>query len=277
MKMKVLITVKTYPAISTKYGETVCTAGIKEDGKWIRIYPLPFRKLDYEKRFNKYDWVELELKRNTNDFRPESYRPLNFEEIQDLGNIKADGGTWEERRKFVLKNVYTNLEKLIGEAKDKQICTSLAVFKPNRILDFTYEKVEDSWDDKKVKYIESEKKQLNLFESKDEEDIENFEVVSKLPYKFKYKFTDDSGKESNLMIEDWETGALYWNTLRSCNGDEVRACEKVKEKYFNDLAKTRDLYFYLGTTKMNHFTARNPFVIIGAFYPKPIEQPGLFG
>ena len=73
MKMKILITVKTYPALSTKYGETVCTAGITEEGKWIRIYPLPFRKLDYDKRFNKYDWVELELKRNTNDFRRWGY------------------------------------------------------------------------------------------------------------------------------------------------------------------------------------------------------------
>jgi hypothetical protein len=39
---KVLITVKTYPTLSAKYGELVCTAGIKEDGAWVRIYPYPF-------------------------------------------------------------------------------------------------------------------------------------------------------------------------------------------------------------------------------------------
>lgn len=39
---KVLITVKTYPAISTKYDELVCTAGFREDGSWIRIYPVQF-------------------------------------------------------------------------------------------------------------------------------------------------------------------------------------------------------------------------------------------
>lgn len=48
---RVLITVKTYPTISKKYDELVCTAGILEDGTWIRIYPLPFRKLDYENRY----------------------------------------------------------------------------------------------------------------------------------------------------------------------------------------------------------------------------------
>lgn len=41
---KVLITVKTYPNLSTKYEELVCTAGFREDGTWIRIYPVQFRQ-----------------------------------------------------------------------------------------------------------------------------------------------------------------------------------------------------------------------------------------
>lgn len=44
MLMKVLVTVKTYPTISVKYDELVCTAGFREDGSWIRIYPIPFLK-----------------------------------------------------------------------------------------------------------------------------------------------------------------------------------------------------------------------------------------
>lgn len=46
------------------------------------------------------------------------------------------------------------------------------------------------------------------------------------------------------------------------------ACEKVKEKYFDNFSKTKDLYFYLGTTKKWHIRkAKNPFVIVGIFYP----------
>lgn len=45
-KEKIFITVKTYPSISASYGELVCTAGIREDGSWIRIYPVPFRTLE---------------------------------------------------------------------------------------------------------------------------------------------------------------------------------------------------------------------------------------
>jgi len=42
---RVYILVKTYPTISEKYAELVCTAGVLEDGSWIRLYPMPFRLL----------------------------------------------------------------------------------------------------------------------------------------------------------------------------------------------------------------------------------------
>ena len=35
---KVFITVKTYPTLSKSYDELVCTAGILDDGSWIRVY-----------------------------------------------------------------------------------------------------------------------------------------------------------------------------------------------------------------------------------------------
>ena len=75
------------------------------------------------------------------------------------------------------------------------------------------------------------------------------------------------------MIEDWEIGALYWKCLRSTNGDEKAALEKVRNKYYDDLAKTKDIYLFLGTTSEGHRRRwTNPFVIIGVFYPK-IDAP----
>ena len=50
---KVLITVKTYPTLSAKYDELVCTAGFREDGTWIRIYPVPFRKRPHQELWRK--------------------------------------------------------------------------------------------------------------------------------------------------------------------------------------------------------------------------------
>lgn len=55
---RILVTVKTYPTLSRKYGETVCTAGVREDGSWVRIYPVPFRRLEEKQQYSKFDWLE---------------------------------------------------------------------------------------------------------------------------------------------------------------------------------------------------------------------------
>lgn len=262
---KVLITVKTYPTISGKYDELVCTAGFLEDGTWIRIYPVPFRKRAYTEQYKKYDWIELDLVKNTSDFRPESYRPKTLDtEINVVGHIDTRGN-WEERKNFCLGKVYENLSELIAEAKDKEIGTSLAVFKPTEILDFYAEPVEREWSSKQKATLA----QQNLFEDK-------FEVVRKLPYKFKFRYKDNEGIVSNMMIEDWETGQLFWNCLARHEGNEQKAIEDVRKKYFDDFAMTKDLYFYLGTTKRNHYVSHNPFMIIGTFHPKKETQMKLF-
>jgi len=268
-KTKVLIAVKTYPTISGKYDELVCTAGFLEDGSWIRIYPVPFRKKEYKEQYRKYDWVEIELVKNKSDFRPESYRPYSLEsEIEKIGHLDT-AGNWRARKDIVFKKgVYTDMVKLIAEAKDKNIGTSLATFKPTKIKDFVYKAVDREWDRNKLEKL----KQINIFEKRGE----RLEVVKKLPYKFSYIFEDEYGKERKMMIEDWETGQLFWNSLRSSDGDEIKACEKVRQKYLDDLASTKDLHFFLGTTQLHHFTAPNPFIIIGAFYPKHESQLGLF-
>lgn len=264
---KVLIAVKTYPAFSTKYDEIVCTAGFKEDGSWIRIYPIPFRQLDYNKQYKKYDWIELDLIKNKSDFRPESFRPRSIDtEIKIINHIGTNDN-WSIRKNIVFKKVYTNLSLLIKEAKDRNITTSLATFRPTEIIDFVYKEVSRDWDESKLISL----RQCKLFEERNGK----IDIVRKIPYKFSFIFKDDEGKESKLMIEDWETGQLFWKCYDKHN-NETKACEDVRSKYLNDLASTKDLHFFLGTTKLNHFRAPNPFIIIGAFYPKIEKQFKLF-
>jgi hypothetical protein len=117
-RIKVLITVKTYPTVSTKYSELVCTAGFREDGSMIRLYPIPFRDLPYESQYKKYEWIEVDAERNPNDFRPESYRPRGS--IRVVGNVPP-GKAWDARRAIVLGKVFKNFEALISEAYDKKL------------------------------------------------------------------------------------------------------------------------------------------------------------
>lgn len=263
-KTRVLIAAKTYPTISGKYDELVCTAGFLEDGSWIRIYPIPFRKKSYTEQYSKYDWIEIDLVKNKSDFRPESYRPYSYDtEIKIVGKLDTKN-YWADRKKIALNNVHTNLASLIKDAHNKEICTSLAVFKPSKIIDFIAVEVERDWDKKKIEQLKANRDQTNLFEHPEDP----FEVVQKLPYKFSFIFEDDEGKQSKLMIEDWETGQLFWNCLAKHEGNESKAIEDVKYKYFEDFAKTKDLHFFLGTTAVHHYASKNPFMIIGTFHPK---------
>ncbi len=271
---KVLIAVKTYPSLSSKYDELVCTAGFLENGNWIRIFPIPFRKLEYDKRYSKYDWVEIDLTKNVGDFRPESYKPRSIENAFNVvGHIETHNN-WQQRKDIVLKKVYTNLTQLIAEAKDKTIATSLATFKPTEILDFIIEPVEREWDKEKLATLKAKAQQLHLFQN-----AENpFEVVNKLPFKFSYRFKDDEGTVSKLMIEDWEIGALYWKMLAKYDDHdrEEKACEDVRKKYWNDFVMTKALYLFLGTVYESHAkNYPNPFVIVGIFhptFPKPAKS-----
>ena len=275
-RKKVLLTVTTYPLPSRSYDELVCTAGVLEDGTWIRIYPVPLsfligkRKSGEIKSF-KYNWFEINLKKRTDDFRPESYSPENydFRDLKLLGKLDTKSN-WYLRKKYCLSNVYTSINSLIADSKAPKN-TSLATFKATEIIDFQVEEDERDW-----KPVWKEiRNQLDLFANEGNSELSK--MIPKVPYKFYYKFRDSEGKEPRLMIEDWEIGALYWKCLRSTNGDEKVALEKVRNKYYDDLAKTKDIYLFLGTTSEGHRRRwTNPFVIIGVFYPKIEAQFNLF-
>ena len=79
------------------------------------------------------------------------------------------------------------------------------------------------------------------------------------------------------MIEDWEIGALYWNCLKAAEGNEEVALARVREKYEEEFLMEKDIHLFLGTTKEWHMRrAKNPFVIIGVFYPKKETQLTMF-
>jgi len=59
-----------------------------------------------------------------------------------------------------------------------------------------------------------------------------------------------------------EAGTLYWNYLRSTNGDESMALAKVRQNCFDEFTK-QELHFIIGTTQQFHAVAPNPWVIVG--------------
>ena len=205
--------------------------------------------------------------KNKADPRPESFTPTNIDDIV-VGEKMSTKNNWAERKRFILdqNKIYTNRAKIVAGAHNNEF--SLVIFKPSKILGFKIEKADKDWKASRKEAAEAALKQGSLFEEPSSND--GFKLMPKLPYKFSYKFEDDTGKQSTLMIEDWEIGQLYWSCREYCT--EEAALQKVREKYWDDFVKNKDLYFFLGTTLQFHMkNAPNPYVIIGTFYP-PIEN-----
>ncbi len=271
---KVFITVKTYPQLSSSYGELVCTAGLLNGEQWIRIYPIPFRFLRDNQQYPKYSWITLDLERRTQDFRPESYRPRRgIDEPIQVGDVLGTQDAWAGRKAFVLKEVFTSMQELIELAKAKPEYKSLATLKPAEIVDFEIKKTDR---DRKEKFI-AQNQQGNIFETNDRGEMQTRQYVRKLPYKYSYKLlSEGDDRPRTMMIEDWEIGALFWNCLNKTDGDEDAANALVRQKYFDTFLEKHDVHLFLGTTLQHHHRSRNPFVIIGVFYPPKTSQLSLF-
>ncbi len=246
--IKVLITVKTYPTPSRRHREIVCTAGVKEDGSWIRLYPIDYRFRDYSQWYKKYQWIKVDVEKHSKDPRPESYRPVS--DIDILSDPISTNKNWEERKKYVLVKG-TRTMCWLQHQSQKEI--SLSIINPKIVNDFVWEKTSNVWTKEQLNAL----RELRLFDKNRPLELE------KIPYKFSYKFLcEEPGcKGHTMMIEDWEVMELFRN-MRTRYGEE-QALKKVKEKFLDEICSPkRDTYFFVGTV-LQHGT----WIIIGTFWP----------
>lgn len=246
---KVLITIKAPPNPSKKYQEANCCAGIDLDtGQWVRLYPIPFRLLDYSKRFPKYSIVSVDCQRPTRDKRIESYK-VDQDSIKILGHLDTKN-KWSERKKIVLPVLSPSFCKI---SKDISTNKSLGLFKPADI-EFDITKSVH----KNEKKLEAAYKQYYLFDKK-------LEPIEQIPFNFYYKFkchkTPDCPAHI-LKIHDWEIVQSY-RSWRYRYADQDILLEKIKEKWLDIAGPEKDVYFYVG----NMWQHPKQFMVLGVFYP----------
>lgn len=258
-RRKILIVTKTYPSISRKYKETVCTAGIllnddEQPVEWIRIYPIRFRKLGFEQRYKRYSVISAEVEKNDKDYRKESYR-INDESIQVVRQIGTTQ-SWQERKSLILPLSFSSVAEIKSQKK------SLGIIKPQSIEKYFCKATDREWSPKQLDTLA----QGDLFE----ESVD----LEKIPHQFGYQFTGGDGTKHRYTISDWEISELYRkcrdsSQLTTWQERERDSLEKVKQKYSNEFLSKKDLYFIVGNLK-NHI---NTFMIIGIFYPPIIPEP----
>lgn len=257
MKKQILITAKTYPSLSRRYDETVCTAGIElSDGqgpkRLLRVYPIPFRYEDNSKKFKLYSIIEADIEKDSSDSRIESHKIVN-DQYKIISEPLDTKNNWDKRKKIVLPLLQKSIEKIKSDGQ------SLGIIKPKEILSVSHEEDEREWSDSQ-KYNLGQQK---LFLKK--------KPLDKIPFKFYYQFRCDDKlceKAHNISVIDWGTLELY----RKMYGEAPFKSDGDKEKYAIEkviyklelFTKENDLYFIVGNQKLH----RNSFMIIGLFYPK---------
>lgn len=249
-KKQILVTVKAYPNPSKKYNETVCVAGIDlANNKWIRLYPIPFRDLEDEKKFKKYSIFEANVKKAVDDKRPESFK-IDVSSIKVIDRVGTKN-EWAARKKIISPTASNSFCEILNESSlnDK----SLGMFKPQRISFIcSKSKIKD------IKTRESCYAQPNLYNP-----LKN--VIEEIPFDFKYSFhciNEPACVGHTLQIIDWEIiqAYRYWRRLYK---EESVLLEKIKEKWLMMFSAEKDSYLFVGNWKR----FRSQFMVLGVFYP----------
>jgi hypothetical protein len=252
---KILILCKTYPSPSAKYAETSCVAGMDSEGRLIRIFPVPFRLLEGQQQFKKWQWISARVRKARDDHRPESHA-ISVDTIETLGSPISTKNEWKERREAIKAlPVFDDYAALEQARLDSNI--TLGLLKPSRLNGLQVTKIATpEWTEDELAKLEQEHTQAGLFEASDKAALA---TLRKLPYDFHYHYTcgiGEAAKNYKNKLVDWEAGALYWNLQHDADWES-----KFKQKFLVEFAE-KDLVFLMGT--IHRFP--DQWLIISVFY-----------
>lgn len=257
-RLRLLVTVKAYPAVSRKYGESVCVAGVTEPGpeqRWVRLFPVQFRELPRIQQFSKYQIIDLEVRSHSGDSRPESRRP-NLDSLS-LGRKLGARGSWPDRRPFIDPLMRASMCEIAQ--RQRQTGESLAVFHPREIMDFEWEEADGDWDERRGAVVS----QPSLM-------FPRGEALERIPYKFWYRYRCDEKRCSGhrQSIIDWELAQAFRRWQPEYR-DERGLLDALRHKWLDEMwAPDRDSALFVG----NQHRHPASFLVLGVYWPQ--REPG---
>lgn len=247
---RILITARTYPAPSTKDIEVSCTAGITSDGEWIRLFPVPYRFLESDKRFAKYQEIECLIHKAKTDSRPESHR-VNVESIKILSERLSTADRWAERRRRV-EPLEAHCMCCVQKRQQQYGSPTLGFIKPAEIIKLSIEPTRAEWTEAEIAKL----RQHSLWEKTPVQELE------KIPFVFKYHWrcphSECNGHAQSCT--DWEMAQAYRAWRDKYRGDWEG---KFRQRFEDEMMNDRDTRFFVGTVN-NH---PNSWLIVGLWYP----------
>lgn len=262
-RIQVFIVVKTAPTPSKSYVDTVCVAGVVVSPgplRWVRLYPVPFRHLDFERQFHKYSIIEVDVVApSRGDTRPESLRVKDFNKIA----VIEENDSNSVRRHEIMGEVESTTACALyrGAQADPGGATSLGIIVP---IDPRIEIVaSEGWSESQRRTIETHQAQLAL-------DLgatlrRDAPPLESPPFRvwYVYRCEADGCRKHRQGILDWELTALQRRAQKE--GEDVRSW--IKDRFETImLSPDRSTRFILGNQAVGH--KRHTFSVLSVYYPK---------
>lgn len=261
----------TYPELSRKHTEVVCTGAVFLDRPGlVRLYPLDLRyltdkdgnPLPKEHRPNKWSIISARVRRSTGrDIRPESYK-IDPETIEVEGRIGPEKDGWAEREKIMIRpeHMVSGLEEM--QARQVEDSSSLGIVKDVEILDVELARApKEQHDEWRARY--------DATISEQDMWLPGQKPVPLPKYKPRIKFRcPGDTKEYTRQVLDWEVIELAKHHFDDPN-PEAGFKQALFSKAFSD---ARQPYLIFGN--INNYP--KTFVVVAIVYPKRQQQQTLF-
>lgn len=240
-----MVNCKTYPAVSMKYVETVCTGGVDRDGGFVRLYPVPFRFLESEEQYSRWDVIRLRAYRDSKDQRPESWHLVSGTPIEVVESITTERRRWEWMRKTVHASADAMTEKGLTNG-----CVEIIP------LQFYWKPDKKEWTANQLNVIQ----QGDLFATK--EQLKG--LADRVPWQFRLRYREKStGREDDGKVLAW---SLYqgFRRVRNDTKDDNSALETISQRVRESIfSSDKTTFAILGThSRFGHW-------MISALYHLP--------
>ena len=213
------------------------------------MFPVPYRLMEHDKRFAKWQWIDVSLVKAPGDPRPESYK-LNIDSIEIGESIGTQDG-WRARRDLIKPLKRPSMCRIQREREERSHPT-LGIFRPHEIKRLIIEPTAEKWTDGEFEIL----KQDTLFEKAPAQTLE------KIPFDFRYEFRcgDVGCNGHTMMCTDWEMGQAY-RSWRETYGNGWQ--EKFRQRFEREMIEKNDTHFFVGTIHQHP----GSWIIVGLFYP----------
>ena len=259
---RILIWAKTYPELSSKYIETVCTAGVLESGQPVRLYPIKYRYLNGDRdKFSLYQWITADICKNPNDSRPESCK-VDCDSLQVGETVPTTADEWGKRAHFIFRDSrwqFDTVDDLLAAQRTQK--TSFGIVAPRAVTKVEalerpqtdFENFEQKFQDLR-KRLAAQRAQIDMFEQSIPSEMKRLDFL-KLRVVVSWLCNAEKCNGHNMQVLDWGLCELQRK-----RGSEA-AVAKMRE--LCDL-QTYNLKFFLG----NLFLHPSNFLVVGLWYPK---------